>query len=130
MFCEVENGKTQLKIATLDSGTQYPECNVMCNSGGFAISTEQMGLTLYDSGYHTFVITKNDGDYTFYLDNNKLYNNKLGYPQAGNGDDQLYIGGWGSGWGMVKGTIIDVRIYNQCIDDAAVDTLNSIFAEA
>lgn len=130
MFCEVETSKTQLKIATLDSGTQYPECNVMCNSGGFAISTEQMGLTLYDSGYHTFVITKNDGDYTFYLDNNKLYNNKLGYPQAGNGDDPLYIGGWGSGWGMVKGTIMDVRIYNQCIDDAAVDTLNSIFAEA
>ena len=130
MFCEVETSKTQLKIATLKSGTQYPECNVMCNSGGFAISTEQMGLTLYDSGYHTFVITKNDGDYTFYLDNNKLYNNKLGYPQAGNGDDPLYIGGWGSGWGMVKGTIMDVRIYNQCIDDAAVDTLNSIFAEA
>lgn len=130
MFCEVETSKTQLKIATLDSGTQYPECNVMCNSGGFAISTEQMGLTLYDSGYHTFVITKNDGDYTFYLDNTKLYNNKLGYPQAGNGDDPLYIGGWGSGWGMVKGTIMDVRIYNQCIDDAAVDTLNSIFAEA
>ena len=121
MFCEVETSKTQLKIATLKSGTQYPECNVMCNSGGFAISTEQMGLTLYDSGYHTFVITKNDGDYTFYLDNNKLYNNKLGYPQAGNGDDPLYIGGWGSGWGMVKGTIMDVRIYNQCIDDAAVD---------
>lgn len=130
MFCEVDTSKTQLKIATLKSGTQYPECNVMCNSGGFAISTEQMGLTLYDSGYHTFVITKNDGDYTFYLDNNKLYNNKLGYPQAGNGDDPLYIGGWGSGWGMVKGTIMDVRIYNQCIDDAAVDTLNSIFAEA
>lgn len=130
MFCEVETSKTQLKIATLNSGTQYPECNVMCNSGGFAISTEQMGLTLYDSGYHTFVITKNDGDYTFYLDNNKLYNNKLGYPQAGNGDEPLYIGGWGSGWGMVKGTIMDVRIYNQCIDDAAVDTLNSIFAEA
>lgn len=129
MFCEVETSKTQLKIATLDSGTQYPECNVMCNSGGFAISTEQMGLTLYDSGYHTFVITKNDGDYTFYLDNNKLYNNKLGYPQAGNGDDPLYIGGWGSGWGMVKGTIMDVRIYNQCIDDAAVDALNNIFAE-
>lgn len=125
MFCEVDTSKTQLKIATLKSGTQYPECNVMCNSGGFAISTEQMGLTLYDSGYHTFVITKNDGDYTFYLDNNKL-----GYPQAGNGDDPLYIGGWGSGWGMVKGTIMDVRIYNQCIDDAAVDTLNSIFAEA
>ena len=111
------------------SGTQYPECNVMCNSGGFAISTEQMGLTLYDNGYHTFVITKNDGDYTFYLDNNKLYNDKLGYPQAGNGDDPLYIGGWGSGWGMVKGTIMDVRIYNQCIDDAAVDALNNIFAE-
>ena len=129
MFCEVETSKTQLKIATLKSGTQYPECNVMCNSGGFAISTEQMGLTLYDSGYHTFVITKNDGDYTFYLDNNKLYNNKLGYPQAGNGDDPLYIGGWGSGWGMVKGTIMDVRIYNQCIDDAAVDALNNIFAE-
>lgn len=124
MFCEVETSKTQLKIATLKSGTQYPECNVMCNSGGFAISTEQMGLTLYDSGYHTFVITKNDGDYTFYLDNNKL-----GYPQAGNGDDPLYIGGWGSGWGMVKGTIMDVRIYNQCIDDAAVDALNNIFAE-
>ena len=130
MFCEVETSKTQLKIATLDSNTQYPECNVMCNSGGFAISTEQMGLTLYDSGYHTFVITKNDGDYTFYLDNNKLYNNKLGYPQAGNGDEPLYIGGWGSGWGMVKGTIMDVRIYNQCIDDTAVDILNSIFAEA
>lgn len=130
MFCEVETSKTQLKIATLDSNTQYPECNVMCNSGGFAISTEQMGLTLYDSGYHTFVITKNDGDYTFYLDNNKLYNNKLGYPQAGTGDEPLYIGGWGSGWGMVKGTIMDVRIYNQCIDDTAVDTLNSIFAEA
>lgn len=129
MFCEVETSKTQLKIATLKSGTQYPECNVMCNSGGFAISTEQMELTLYDSGYHTFVITKNDGDYTFYLDNNKLYNNKLGYPQAGNGDDPLYIGGWGSGWGMVKGTIMDVRIYNQCIDDAAVDALNNIFAE-
>lgn len=129
MFCEVDTSKTQLKIATLKSGTQYPECNVMCNSGGFAISTEQMGLTLYDSGYHTFVITKNDGDYTFYLDNNKLYNNKLGYPQAGNGDDPLYIGGWGSGWGMVKGTIMDVRIYNQCIDDAAVDALNNIFAE-
>ncbi len=129
MFCEVETSKTQLKIATLKSGTQYPECNVMCNSGGFAISTEQMGLTLYDSGYHTFVITKNDGDYTFYLDNNKLYNNKLGYPQAGNGDNPLYIGGWGSGWGMVKGTIMDVRIYNQCIDDAAVDALNNIFAE-
>lgn len=124
MFCEVETSKTQLKIATLKSGTQYPECNVMCNSGGFAITTEQMGLTLYDSGYHTFVITKNDGDYTFYLDNNKL-----GYPQAGNGDDPLYIGGWGSGWGMVKGTIMDVRIYNQCIDDAAVDALNNIFAE-
>ena len=130
MFCEVETSKTQLKIATLDSGTQFPECNVMCNSGGFAINTEQMGLTLYDSGYHTLVITKNDGDYTFYLDNNKLYNNKLGYPQAGNGDAPLYIGGWGSGWGMVKGTIMDVRIYNQCIDDTAVDTLNSIFAEA
>lgn len=30
---------------------------------------------------------------------------------------------------MVKGTIMDVRIYNQCIDDAAVDALNNIFAE-
>lgn len=130
MFCEVESSKTQLKIATLDSEKQYPECNVMCNSGGFGISVEDMGLDLYEGNYHTFVITKNNDDYTFYLDNNKIYNNKLGYPQAGTGDAFLYIGGWGSGWGMVKGTIMDVRIYTECIDDAGVDTLNSIFAEA
>ena len=128
MFCEVTTSKTQLKIAVLDSSKQFPECNVMCNSGGFGIDVSQMGLTLYDSGYHTFIVTKNEDDYTFYLDNNKIYSSKLTYPQAETGDAQLYIGGWGSGWGMVQGTIMDVRIYNQCIDDASVEKLNAIFS--
>lgn len=28
------------------------------NAGGFGINVEQMGLTVYDSGYHTFIVTK------------------------------------------------------------------------
>lgn len=128
MFCEVTTSKTQLKIATIDSKRQYPECNVMCNAGGFGIDVEKMGLTVYDSGYHTFIVTKNGDDYTFYLDNNKIYGNKLTYPQAETGDKLLYIGGWGSGWGMVSGTIMDIRIYNKCIDANTVSELNDIFA--
>lgn len=67
------------------------------NAGGFGINVEQMGLTVYDSGYHTFIVTKNGDDYTFYLDNNKIYGNKLTYPQAETGDKLLYVGGWESG---------------------------------
>jgi len=40
----------------------------------------------------------------------------------------LYIGGWESGWGMVSGTIMDIRIYNKCIDADAVSELNDIFS--
>ena len=75
MFCEVTSSKTQLKVATLNSSKQFPECNVMCNSGGFGIDVSKMGLTVYDGGYHTFIVTKNGDDYTFYLDNNKIYMN-------------------------------------------------------
>ena len=70
------------------------------NAGGFGINVEQMGLTVYDSGYHTFIVTKNGDDYTFYLDNCKIYGNKLTYPQAETGEKALYIGGWESGWGF------------------------------
>lgn len=63
------------------------------NAGGFGINVEQMGLTVYDSGYHTFIVTKNGDDYTFYLDNCKIYGNKLTYPQAETGEKTLYIGG-------------------------------------
>lgn len=28
------------------------------NAGGFGINVEQMDLTVYDSGYHTFIVTK------------------------------------------------------------------------
>ena len=56
------------------------------NAGGFGINVEQMGLTVYDSGYHTFIVTKNGDDYTFYLDNCKIYGNKLTYPQAETGE--------------------------------------------
>lgn len=128
MFCEVTSSKTQLKVATLNSSKQFPECNVMCNSGGFGIDVSKMGLTVYDGGYHTFIVTKNGDDYTFYLDNNKIYGNKLTYPQAETGDKLLYVGGWGSGWGMVSGTIMDIRIYNKCIDANTVSELNDIFA--
>ena len=86
MFCEVTSSKTQLKVATLNSSKQFPECNVMWNAGGFGINVEQMGLAVYNSGYHTFIVTKNGDDYTFYLDNNKIYGNKLTYPQAETGD--------------------------------------------
>ena len=98
------------------------------NAGGFGINVEQMGLTVYDSGYHTFIVTKNGDDYTFYLDNCKIYGNKLTYPQAETGEKTLYIGGWESGWGMVSGTIMDIRIYNKCIDANTVSELNDIFA--
>lgn len=98
------------------------------NAGGFGINVEQMGLTVYDSGYHTFIVTKNGDDYTFYFDNCKIYGNKLTYPQAETGEKTLYIGGWESGWSMVSGTIMDIRIYNKCIDADAVSELNDIFA--
>ena len=98
------------------------------NAGGFGINVEQMGLTVCDSGYHTFIVTKSGDDYTFYLDNNKIYGNKLTYPQAKTGDKLLYVDGWESGWGMVSGTIMDIRIYNKCIDADAVSELNDIFA--
>lgn len=126
--CEVETSKTQLRIATLDANTSYPDCNVMCNAGGFKIDAASMGLTLYEGNYHTLIITKDNDNYTFYLDNNKIYGNYLTYPQAGNGNNDLYIGGWSSGWGMVKGTIMDVRIYNECITDSQVSELNEIFS--
>lgn len=129
LFCEVETSKTQLKVATLNTSTEFPECSVMCNAGGFGINTTDMSLTLYDSGYHTFIVTKNGDNYTFYVDNNKIYGNSLTYPQAGTSSDTLYVGGWPSGWGMLKGTIEDVRIYDICLDAAEITTLNDILAE-
>lgn len=129
LFCEVENSKTQLKVATPDTSTAFPDCNVLCNAGGFSIRGEDMNLTLYDSGYHTFIATKNGDDYAFYVDNNKIYGSTLGYPQGGTSEEKLYIGGWKSGWGMLKGTIEDVRIYDACLDDGEITTLNDIFAQ-
>ena len=125
--CEAITGKTQLRVATLDTNTSYPECNIMCNAGGFKIDIASMNIQVYDRNYHTLIITKNENQYSFYLDNNKLYGSSLGYPQEGYGEKDLFVGGWSSGWGMVKGTIFDIRIYNKCINDDEVSLLNSIF---
>ena len=120
-------------VATNDSTTKYPNCGIFCGNYGFALNVTDVGQVgsnpaLY-SGYHTFIVTRSGDNYTFYLDNIKIFNCALTYPQDKTGDAELYVGGWGSGWGMIKGTIMDVRVYDTCLTDSSVTRLNNIFAQ-
>lgn len=132
LFNEVVSGTTQLKVAITSASQSYPNSSIMINTGGTAFnpSDASQNITkLYENGYHTLIISKNINNYTIYLDNNKVYNNSLSYAQSTNGNQPLYLGGWNSGWGMIKGTVYDLRIYNDCLTDSQVTALNELFKE-
>lgn len=97
--------------------------------GAFSFNPEQSsGYVAPTDGYHTAIIRKDGGNYTFWLDGGKAYNSPLGYaiPEDHYTDEPLYLFGRvenGNTYQIMTGEIKDFRIYNDAMGDTAVTAL-------